>query len=205
MPRIARRVAVGYPHHLTQRGNNRAPVFLDNSDYQKYLELLLSYKQRYQVEVWSYCLMKNHLHLLLVPKTEKGLARSIGLTNMTYTQYFNRKYDRSGRIWQNRFFSCIVGNDAYLWAVARYVENNPVKGGLVTEADAYRWSSARAHCHGVSDDLVSEEAWLAEEMNGKYRDFLKYTDAHVEEDIRLATSTGRPFGGGHFPLGECPH
>jgi len=130
MPRIARRVAVGYPHHLTQRGNNRAPVFLAGSDYLKYLDLLGAYTRRYQVDVWAYCLMKNHVHLLVVPNTEESLARGIGMTNMTYTQYFNRKYERSGRVWQNRFFSCIVGSDAYLWAVARYIENNPVKADL---------------------------------------------------------------------------
>jgi len=156
MPRIARRVAVGYPHHLTQRGNNRAPVFLDNSDYQKYLGLLLGSIQRYHLDILAYCLMKNHLHLLVVPNTEEGLARGIGLTNLSYTQYFNRKYERSGRIWQNRFFSCIVGSDYYLWAVARYIENNPVKSGLVTRADEYRWSSASFHCNGGTDDVVSE-------------------------------------------------
>ena len=108
MPRNSRRVAVGYPHHITQRGNNREPVFFDDEDRWAYLGLLRHYTQEHRVDIWAYCLMTNHTHLLAVPHEPQGLARGVGLANMTYTQYVNRKYRRSGRIWQNRFFSTLT-------------------------------------------------------------------------------------------------
>jgi putative transposase len=116
MPRIARIVATGYPHHVTQRGNNRTTVFFDDEDRQTYLKLLSLYSQKNHLRIWAYCLMNNHIHLLAVPETEIALARGIGLTNQVYTQYLNRKLRQSGRIWQNRFFSCVIDNDQYLWA-----------------------------------------------------------------------------------------
>ena len=204
MPRQPRRIAVGYPHHVTQRGNNREPVFLDTSDYRKYLSLLRKYTREYKVEIWSYCLMPNHIHLLVVPRTETGLSRGIGLTNMTYTQYFNKRHGRSGRIWQNRFFSCIISENSYLWNVVRYIENNPVKSQIVDHAWDYVWSSARAHCQDSEDEILNGPGWLQDEMKQTYREHLSGEDVFFEEDLRFATSTGKPFGG-HFPLGSVPY
>ena len=126
MPRIARIIAPHYPHHITQRGNNRVDVFLDDEDKAKYLSLLKDYSKRLAVDVWAYCLMTNHVHILAVPAGDESLSRCIGRTNLLYTQHFNRKYNRSGRLWQNRFFSTIVDKESYLWAVARYIEQIPV-------------------------------------------------------------------------------
>ncbi len=103
--------------------------------------------------------MDNHAHLLAVPENETSLARSIGLTNMVYTQYLNCKLHQSGRIWQNRFFSCVVENDEYLWAVARDIERNPLKVGLTEKAEDYRWSSAKAHLTGAADELLGQPDW----------------------------------------------
>jgi len=199
MPRQPRRIAINYPHHVTQRGNNRETVFIDSSDYRKYLSLLKEYAQRYQFEVWAYCLMPNHVHLLVVPGNELSLARGIGLTNMTYTQYFNRRYKRSGRIWQNRFFSCIVSDNKYLWNVARYIENNPVKSGFSHKAYQYAWSSAKRHCCGTEDSVLSGPGWLEDEMRQGYCEYLEGEDVFVEETIRGATSAG-----GHFPREVSP-
>ncbi len=198
MPRIARIIATGYPHHLTQRGNNRATVFFDDEDRQTYLKLLLKYTRKYHVAIWAYCLMNSHLHLLAIPETETGLARGIGLTNMLYTQYLNRKLGQSGRIWQNRFFSCLVENNQYLWAVARYIERNPVKAGLATCAQEYRWSSAVAHVTEHNDLLLAEESWLAPEERDRYVQFLRDEDEKTDAGIRRATRTGRPFGSEEF-------
>jgi len=198
MPRIARIIAPGIPHHVTQRGNNRATVFFDDEDRQTYLTLLLKYARKYQVAIWAYCLMDNHVHLLAVPETETGLARGIGMTNMLYTQYLNRKRDQSGRIWQNRFFSCIVENDPYLWAVARYIERNPLKAGLAADAQDYRWSSANAHLTGSTDPLLSQGSWLAPENRGAYAKFLGTADEVADESIRRSTRTGRPLGSEPF-------
>ena len=160
MPRIARIIAPGFPHHITQRGNNRATVFFDDEDRQTYLKLLSGYAQKYSLQILAYCLMDNHVHLLAAPETEKSLSRGVGLTNQVYTQYLNRKLNQSGRIWQNRFFSCVVESDRYLWAVARYIERNPVKIGLADRVEEYRWSSAKAHLSGADDPLLKGVSWL---------------------------------------------
>ena len=196
MPRIARAVAPGYPHHITQRGNNREQIFFDRADREKYLELLTCFSRRYAVDIWAYCLMTNHIHLLAVPNDEAGLARGVGLTNLLYTQYLNGKRQRAGRIWQNRFFSCITGNDRYLWAVARYIETNPVRAGMVRQPEDYPWSSARAHLCGIADPVLTGN-FLPEIDCADYARFvMQPADGTLEEDtIRRATCTGRPYAG----------
>ena len=194
MPRIARIIAFNYPHHITQRGNNRSTVFFDDEDRQTYLKLLAGYAQKHQFQILAYCLMDSHIHLLAVPETETALARGIGMTNQVYTQYLNRKLKQSGRIWQNRFFSCVIEKDQYLWAVARYVERNPVKAGLVEHAELYLWSSAKSHITGSIDPLLGSTSWLSlQEQNG-YANFIRSVDEKADNAIRKATMTGRPFG-----------
>ena len=198
MPRIARIIAAGYPHHVTQRGNNRTTVFFDDEDRQTYLKLLTGYTQKHHVQIWAYCLMSNHIHLLAVPEMETSLARGIGLTNQMYTQYLNRKIKQSGRIWQNRFFSCIVENDHYLWAVARYIERNPLNAGLAASVEEYPWSSGKAHVSGVRDPLLSADSWLSAQDLGAYREFVCEVDEATDKAIRRATKSGRPFGSESF-------
>jgi len=198
MPRIARIVAPGYPHHVTQRGNNRSIVFFDDEDRQTYLQLLDKYSKAFHLHIWAYCLMDNHVHLLVVPEKENALARGIGLTNQVYTQYLNRKLNQSGRIWQNRFFSCIVENDEYLWIVARCIERNPVKIGLVDYAEDYRWSSAKAHLKLAQDNLLQEPSWLDATDRSRYAEFILNSDEDAEAKLRSATRTGRPFGSESF-------
>lgn len=198
MPRIARVIATEYPHHITQRGNNRATVFFDDEDRQTYLKLLAVYALKHRFQVWAYCLMNNHIHLLVVPETETSLARGIGLTNQVYTQYLNRKLNQSGRVWQNRFFSCVVENTKYLWAVARYIERNPLKAGMVEEAGEYRWSSAKAHITGADDNLLGVSSWLSPHEQSVYAEFVAAEDEDTDNAIRRATRTGRPFGSESF-------
>lgn len=198
MPRIARIIAPGYPHHITQRGNNRAMIFFDDEDRQTYLKLLSGYAGKHQLQIWAYCLMDNHIHLLVVPETETALARGIGLTNQVYTQYLNRKLNQSGRVWQNRFFSCVVGSEQYLWAVARYIERNPLKAGLAARPEAYRWSSAKAHLTEVYDAVLSSAAWLAPSEKAAYSEFVLAANDEMDDKIRKATCTGRPFGSESF-------
>jgi putative transposase len=198
MPRIARIVAPGYPHHITQRGNNRAPVFFEDEDRQTYLKLLAGYTQKHQVQVWAYCLMSNHIHLLAVPATETSLSRGIGMTNQMYTQYLNHKMQQSGRIWQNRFFSCVLENEQYLWAVARYIERNPVKAGLAASAEEYQWSSAKAHVLGTHDPLLPADSWLSTNDRNAYKEFIHMENEETDNAIRRATNSGRPFGSESF-------
>jgi len=198
MPRIARIIAPGYPHHVTQRGNNRARVFFNDEDRQTYLRLLADYAAKYSLQIWAWCLMDNHVHLLVVPENEASLARAIGLTNMVYTQYLNRKLNQSGRIWQNRFFSCVVEKDDYLWSVARYIERNPLKVGLAEKAEDYRWSSAKAHLAAATDELLSRPDWLDLSDRAEYADFCRIEDEEQNNTIRQATRTGRLYGSDSF-------
>lgn len=204
MPRIARIFAINHPHHITQRGNNKQSVFLDDGDKAFYLKLITAYSQKWAFDIWAYCLMTNHVHLLVVPKAQKSLARGMGSTNLVYTQYFNKKYQRTGRLWQNRFFSTIIDRETYLWAAARYIERNPVRAGIVKDAQDYIWSSACAHLLSVENPILSSNGWLDKENVSAYRKFLQ--DAHMDMDgdtdienaIRKATSTGKPLGGEKF-------
>jgi len=193
MPRAARLIVEGYPHHITQRGNNREQVFFDMGDYLAFIEQLKRFRDKYHLEIWAWCLMPNHFHLLAVPHDADGLAKGMGSASLVYTQHLNRKYDRSGRIWQNRYFSCVVDDGDYLLAAARYLELNPVRAGKVRRAEEWPWSSARHHLLGKQDPLAVDfpgfpgpQAW---------RELLGAEDAGQTERLRKATSGGRPFAG----------
>lgn len=201
MPRMARLVAVNYPHHITQRGNNSSAVFFEDQDKQFYLQTLKKYSSLWGLEIWAYCLMPNHVHVLGVPRNPESLAKGIGGTNLLYTQYVNRHYARSGRLWQNRFFSNIIEKESYLWAVARYLERNPVRAGLVKFPEDYPWSSAAAHLLGEQDKVLSGESWLDELEVHAYRKFLQAEAEHAETVIRKAAMTDRPLGSEMFVKG----
>ena len=198
MPRIARVCAVGYPHHVTQRGNNKEKTFFDDEDRRFYLDSLYRYKNKYGLNILAYCLMGNHVHILAIPGKETSLARGIGGTNLLYTQYINRKHNRSGRLWQNRFFSSVVEENPYLWAVMRYIEQNPVRAKIVKKAEDYSWSSAKSHILGVRDEILSKKGSFDKEEIKAYRTFLKQKDEDINTFIRRATSTGRPLGSEKF-------
>ncbi|MBU4321428.1 MAG: transposase [Thermodesulfovibrionales bacterium] len=196
MPRIARVIALDYPHHVTQRGTNRSEIFLDDKDRLFMLERLKSSAEKTLTEIWAYCLMDNHLHLLLVPRSKGGLGRCLHSATFRYAQYFNKKYERSGRLWQNRYFSCPVDKEVYLWAVVRYIENNPVRSGISKNAADWKWSSASAHVEGVYDRFLTYPDWLDESERENYSKFLKeYSD---DGEVRKATTTGRPLGSEGF-------
>jgi len=186
------------PSPYNAEGQQQGDSIFDNEDRQFYLDALQRYKNKYEIKILAYCLMGNHIHILAVPKRETSLAKGIGGTNLLYTQYINRKYKRSGRLWQNRFFSTVVEEEPYLWAVARYIERNPVRAKLVKKAEDYPWSSAKAHVLGIKDNVLSEESWLDERGLKSYREFLREEDAGIDASIRRSTSTGRPLGSERF-------
>ena len=192
-------VAVGLPHHVTQRGNNREQVFFSDDDRRFYLWTLAQYRRKYAVDIWGYCLMDNHVHALAVPHEPDSLARCFAGTNLIYTQHINRKQGRSGRLWQNRFFSCPVDKDGYLWPVLRYIDRNPVRAKVVHQAWEYPWSSARHHIAGEADALLNEPDWLLAELREqKYRNYLRDEAEEVALEIRRTTATGRPLGSAAF-------
>ncbi|MGB2823526.1 MAG: transposase, partial [Phycisphaerae bacterium] len=153
MARLARVVAPGYPHHVMQRGNRRQKTFFSVGDYSAYLELLAEWCGKCGVEVWAYCLMPNHVHLVVVPATADGLRRGIGEAHRRYTRRINFRKGWRGHLWQGRFASFVMDED-YLLEAVRYIEMNPVRAGLAATADAWRWSSAAAHVAGRDDVLV---------------------------------------------------
>ena len=192
MPRIARIVLPGLPHHLTQRGNNRQDIFFADADRRIYLEHLAEQCSQHHVVLEGYCLMTNHVHLILTPPREDSLAKAVGRAHFLYTQYINHRHGRSGHLWQNRFFSCAL-DDAHYLAAMRYVERNPVRGKLVRAPWRYAWSSAGRHAdepggHCAIDGTRWRE--LADGLN--WREFLLESDDMFAHEFRLATSRGRP-------------
>lgn len=196
MPRIARVVMPNYPHHVTQRGTNKAEIFTDDEDRKMFLQWLKHWTNKTNTKILAYCLMDNHFHLLLLPEKEDGLGKTLHGATFRYAQYFNQKHNRSGRLWQNRYFSCPIDKDEYLWQAARYVEENPVRAGLVEKAEDWEWSSAKANAERVGDSILSLADWLDEREWEQYRRFRQKTGKEAE--IRRATSTGRPLGNRDF-------
>ena len=141
------------PHHVTQRGNRRQQTFFGEEDYQHYLELIWRFCRAEQVAIWAYCLMPNHVHLIVVPRSAESLRRAIGEAHRRYTRWINFREGWRGHLWQGRFASFVVDED-HLLTAARYVELNPVRAGLVQAPSRSRWSSGAAHLRGRDDVLV---------------------------------------------------
>jgi putative transposase len=196
MARLARVVAAGLPHHVTQRGNRRQQVFFGEEDYATYADLLAAGCRAAGVDVWAYCLMPNHVHLILVPSHASGLRDALAEAHRRYTRHVNQREGWRGYLWQGRFASCPM-DEAHLLAAARYVELNPVRAKLARTARGWRWSSARAHLGGRNDGLVSVRPLL--ELVPDWAEFLGGGLTTQERDaIRAGERTGRPLGSARF-------
>ena len=196
MARLARVVVPGMPHHVTQRGNRRQPTFFCEEDYGAYVQLMGQWCRERGVEVWAYCLMPNHVHLIAVPQSEDSLRRAIGEAHRRYTRGVNFREGWRGHLWQGRFASFVM-DEPYLLAAARYVELNPVRAKLVVAPSEYRWSSARAHLKGKDDGLVRVAPLL--ELAGRWRRLL--SGAVSEEELKAFREherTGRVLGDEEF-------
>jgi len=193
---MARVVVPGYPHHVTQRGNRRQRTFFCPDDYRAYVELMAEWCGRCGVEVWAYCLMPNHSHLIVVPHSEDGLRRAIGEAHRRYTRMVNFRKRWCGHLWQGRFASFVM-DGPHLLACARYVERNPVRAGLCRRPEQYAWSSARAHVRGKDDALVRVRPLL--KMMPRWAEFVaSEPDEATVEQLRRHESTGRPLGADRF-------
>ncbi len=196
MARLSRIVIPGVPHHVTQRGNRRLPTFLRDDDYAAYLEFLKEGCAKTGTEVWAYCLMPNHVHLLLVPQNKDGLRAALGETHRRYTRRINLREDWRGHLWQERFAS-FPADEAHALSAARHMELNPVRAKLCKSPAEYRWSSARAHIRGDADSLLNTSALLR--FNPEWAAFLQSgIDQPAMDAIRLHESTGRPLGSPDF-------
>lgn len=192
MARLARVVAPGYPHHITQRGNRRQQTFFEESDYRLYLAILQEECDLFCVDIWSYCLMPNHVHLIVVPRDEDCLRKAIGETHRRYTRAINERMEWRGYLWQGRFASFAM-DASYLLAAVRYVELNPVKANLVDSPEDYPWSSARHHLNLREDPLLSRSPLKG--VVNDWQDFLLMEENWSEQrKIRVASNTGTPLG-----------
>ena len=197
MARRARIVIPDIPHHVTQRGNRREPIFFEDGDQEVYRDLLAEQAQAARVEIWAYCLMPNHVHLIAVPKEAAGLGRAVGEAQRRYTNFINARRRWTGHLFQSRFAS-VPMDEAHLIAAVRYVSLNPVRARLVSRADEWPWSSVRAHLTGADDGLVRVRPVLQ-----RVSDFAGLIASGASDDdsfaaIRAAEKTGRPLGTADF-------
>ncbi len=202
MPRTARIVVPGVAHHVTQRGTGRQIVFYTRRDRQVYLGLLKEHSEKAGLSVLAYCLMPNHVHLVVVPNEDDALAVALRRTHGRYAQYLNARRQRSGHLWQNRFFSCPL-DQAHLWAALRYVERNPVRAGLVERAEEHAWSSAQCHLTGRDRLRLVDMAFWAGVGGAEPWEALLASPEEQWEMRRLerATYAGKPLGTKEF----CDH
>ena len=200
MPRITRLVIEGFPHHVVHRGNNRQEVFLDDSDRKNYLSLVRLYSFKHNCKVLAYCLMDNHIHLMLIPEIQTSLAKMMQGVSLCFTQKTNRKYSRTGSLWESHFFSCPIDKDNYLLNSLRYIESNPVRSGQVEHAVDYPWSSAQSHVNNQKDLILSEPSWFREILASvQYNVYLEAQMKVVEIlCIRESTYRGMPLGNSEF-------
>jgi putative transposase len=198
MARLARVVVPGYPHHVTQRGNRRLPTFFSDADYEAYRDLMAAHCAARGVEVWAWCLMPNHVHLVVVPHTAESLAAAVGEAHRWYTRRINFREGWRGHLWQERFFSCVLDSRHALAAV-RYVERNPVRARLAMRAWQWPWSSAAGHVSGRGDVLACLNPLMEEVSN--WRRFLTEADEpEVLDRLRRHGRTGRPLGAAGFVM-----
>jgi putative transposase len=201
MARLARIVIPGAAHHVTQRGNRRLPVFFGDDDRRAYLALVAAALRRTGTQCLAWCLMDNHVHLILVPATADGLRATLAEAHRRYTRRVNAREGWRGHLFQERFASYPM-DDAHLMAATRYVERNPVAAGLVARAEDWRWSSAASHVAGArrSGDPLTDVAALGRHVRN-WRAMLRLgleagdgdaAEAAVAAAIEARLASGRP-------------
>jgi putative transposase len=202
MPRIGRVVAPNMPHHVVQRGHNRNAVFVDDCDYSYYLDTLGKWTRQLQVKVYAWCLMTNHVHLLLDPRDD---IKSIGLLMKRLagrqTRYVNKQKNRTGSLWDGRYKMSIVDSDQYFLQCCRYIELNPIKAKMVTCPKKYRWSSYRENA-GLSSSEIVDRHGFAKLSGVRFEDYREYvaqgTPASESEFISQRLESNRLTGGDSF-------
>ncbi len=193
MPRQQRLVVPDVPLHVIQRGNDRMACFRQERDYLVYLALLQQASKKFECAVHSYCLMTNHIHLLLTPGfSDASAALMHGLAHR-YAQYFNREHQRTGTLWDGRYRSCLVESSSYVLACYRYIELNPVRAGMVSHPKAYPWSSYAANSGARTDQLISPHPEFTALGPAAYGDLIgAAVESTLLMQIRDATNSGYP-------------
>lgn len=199
MARLARVVAVDVPHHVTQRGDARQVIFAADPERMVYMDLLREAVQQHQLSLLTYCLMSNHVHLVMVPHRSADLALALKQIHGRYASCWNAAHRSSGHVWQGRFYSCPLDR-LHLWQAMRYTELNPVRAGLVVDAVSWPWSSAAAHCGSRTPDVCLDlTRWRKDWSASCWQAFLAAGETEADlQAIRQCTHTGRPLGAPDF-------
>jgi putative transposase len=193
-----------YPYHIVQRGNNREACFIEPENYQYYLELWQECSNRYAVMVHAYCLMTNHIHFLATPQYQSSISSVMKVVGSRYAQYFNRKYKRTGTLWEGRHKSSLVQSKKYFLICSRYIELNPVTAKMAKRAEEYQWSSYGCNAWGVRGWLTAHEEYLnlgstVEARANSYRELFKQLiDDRAIHLIRQAAHYCQPLGDDRF-------
>ena len=201
MPRSPRIVLAGYPHHVVHRGHNRRAIFKTPGDYSSYLDSLRELKGLYAVEVQAYCLMPNHVHLLLVPAVPDAMGSLMKRLAGRHTARLNAREDRTGALWEGRYYSSLVARDSYHQECHRYIELNPVRAALVADPAVYRWSSCRYRAGAENAAWLDFDPWfmaLGPSPIERWRAYEAFLAEGVQEDrlklIREAVRRGQLTG-----------
>ncbi len=205
MPRPPRFILPGYPQHVIVRGNNRNPIFGCDSDYEAYLEWLLQASRKHRCVIHAYVLMTNHVHLLVTPATAYGLGKTVQMIGRYYVQYFNRRYQRTGTLWEGRYKASLIDSERYLLTCQRYIELNPVRASIVQHPVEYPWSSYRNNATEEQSELITPHetyqhlGQTGSERQSAYRAlFADAISAKTLFEIRDAANKGWPLGGPGF-------
>ena len=195
----------GQPFHVIQRGNNRSVCFYVEEDYELYLRHLNRLSIKHGVKVHAYVLMTNHVHLLMTGEQLDSLSNLMKYLGQCYVQYINKKYKRSGTLWEGRYKSCLIDADEYLLLCQRYIELNPVRASMVDHPANYRWSSYRVNAQGYTNSLImphevySQLSSNAEDRQSCYRDLFRYElDPVLGDEVRTMTNGGYVCGRNDF-------
>jgi putative transposase len=206
MARLARVHLAGVPEHIIQRGNNRQVCFVSEDDFVTYVHWLKEYADKFQVHIHAWVLMTNHVHILCTATDNSGISLMMQSLGRQYVRYFNRRYQRSGTLWEGRFKSCLVQEEQYVMAVYRYIEMNPVRANMVGSPAEYKWSSYSINALGkVSTLCHPHSCYLALAASVKarqqaYRDLFTEVDEAMLIDIRSAVKGGMALGNDQFKL-----
>ena len=187
MPRMARALCDGFIYHVLNRGNNREPVFQTDQDYEDFLDLVQSAQEKFPVRVLAYSLMPNHFHFVLWPLAAADLSRGMHWLLSTHSHRYREKYESVGHVWQGRYKSLLVKDEAHLFTLMRYVEANPLRAGLCESCEEWRWSSAH-------ERRLPRPAWqlLSPPPVALPLDWINYVNASAQEDEKKpVTGTGK--------------
>jgi putative transposase len=205
MPRRARLAIPGIPWHIIQRGNNRSACFYADADYHRYLETLQQQAVAHGCSIHAYCLMTNHVHLLLTPARPDSAGLMMKHLGQRYVQYINRTYRRTGTLWEGRFRSCLAQEETYVLACYRYIELNPVRAGMVEHPADYRWSSYCFNGQGLPNKLLtSHQQYTAlgpsqDIRCSSYRELFRvHLEPGLVDEIRQATNGNYALGTTRF-------